>query len=98
MSENDYVPSLVAPSRRPETVKITSDDTDGGFVIINASDFDAATMTLFGAEPKGKLPAVAELAAHLATLDVEAVQALQAKDDRKSAAPLYDARLAELAK
>lgn len=60
MSENEYVPSLVAPSRRPETVKIASDDTDAGFIIINAEDFDAATMTVYGAEPKAtKKPAKA---------------------------------------
>lgn len=83
-----------------ETIKIESDETELGYIIINASDFDPATMERYhgdgGAEP---LPSVSKLAAHLDTLsDVAAVQALQARDTRKSAGPLYEARLAALAK
>lgn len=94
----DFTPALVTPQPLPATMKIASDDTETGYIIINASDFDAETMKVFGVEPKTKLPAIPDLAAHLATLDVDAVKALQAKDDRKSAAALYEARLAELAK
>jgi hypothetical protein len=42
------------------TVRIASDDTEQGFLIVNASDFDAATMTLFGAEAPADAPAAAK--------------------------------------
>jgi hypothetical protein len=32
-------------------MKIASEDTATGFIIINASDFDAKTMTEYAAEP-----------------------------------------------
>jgi hypothetical protein len=45
----------------------------------------------------GELPPVAELDAHLATLTTAGeVEALQARDTRKTAAPKYEARLDEL--
>jgi hypothetical protein len=65
---------------------------------VRESDYVPPTVTEKPREPTGKLPPVGELAAHLATLEADAVIALQAKDDRKSVAPLYEARLAELAK
>jgi DUF1680 family protein len=43
------------------------------------------------------LPAVKALAGAIASLDAEAVAALQARDERASAAPIYAARLAALA-
>lgn len=54
MSAN-FTPALVAPQPVPATMKIASDETDAGFIIINASDFDATTMAEYSAEPaKGK--------------------------------------------
>jgi hypothetical protein len=50
----DFTPALVTPQPCPATVKIASDDTEVGYIIINASDFDAETMTVYGAEPKVK--------------------------------------------
>lgn len=34
-----------APSENPQTIRIASDDTEAGYIIINAEDFDAALMT-----------------------------------------------------
>lgn len=48
----DYTPSLIAPPA-PETMKIESDETGLGYMIINKSDFDAKTMKKY-VEPKGK--------------------------------------------
>jgi hypothetical protein len=46
----------------------------------------------------GELPRVRDLEEHLGTLETaEEVRSLQGRDDRKSAAPLYEARLAEIA-
>ena len=39
---------LIHPSNTIPTVKIATDITESGFMVINASDFDASTMTLFG--------------------------------------------------
>ena len=44
---SDFTPALVTPQPAPATLKIASTDTDAGFIIINASDFDAATMTAY---------------------------------------------------
>lgn len=45
----------------------------------------------------GALPPVVRLEAHLSSLNsVEEVEALAARDDRKTAQPLYEARIAEL--
>jgi hypothetical protein len=45
----------------------------------------------------GELPSVRDLPDHLAGLEtVEEVRALQARDERKSAAAHYDARIAEI--
>jgi len=43
----DFTPSLVTPQPCPETVKVADADSELGYVIINASDFDAKTMKLF---------------------------------------------------
>lgn len=43
------------------------------------------------------LPKIAQLAEAIASLDKEAVEAMQATDDRPTAAPIYAARLAALA-
>jgi hypothetical protein len=43
----DFTPALVTPQPCPETVKIADADSELGYVIINASDFDAKTMKLF---------------------------------------------------
>lgn len=43
----DFTPALVTPQPCPETVKIADADAALGYVIINASDFDAKTMKLF---------------------------------------------------
>lgn len=48
---SDFTPALVTPQPAPPTLKIASDDTESGFIIINASDFDAETMTEYGSEP-----------------------------------------------
>jgi hypothetical protein len=48
---SDFTPALVTPQPAPATLKIASDDTEAGFIIINASDFNAATMTEYVAEP-----------------------------------------------
>lgn len=42
------------------------------------------------------LPKIAHLAAAVSALDVDAVRAMQARDSRANAAPIYAARLAEL--
>ncbi len=98
MSEStSFVPSLIAASRRPETMQIASDDTESGFVIINVSDFDAETMTVFGVEPPpAPLPSVRNLATALEGLSLDDVYAMQGRDERPSAAPIYAARIAEL--
>lgn len=89
----DYKAPLIIPSRNLPTVKIASDETDSGVIIINASDFDPATMT----EVVDDLPLIAGLPATLALItSVDAVRAMQARDERKTAAPLYAARLAAL--
>lgn len=44
------------------------------------------------------LPTLSELSAHLATLDFDGLCALQSRDERKGAIPIYEARIAELAK
>lgn len=51
------------------------------------------------AKEADELPTVAELEQHLAGMtDVAAITAMQARDERKSAAKLYEARLAQLEK
>lgn len=37
-----------------ETVKIASPDSPEGFIVINASDFDASKHKIYGDEEKGK--------------------------------------------
>lgn len=58
----------------------------------------SASTTAQGGEGNGgdRLPAVSKLAEHIAGLSAEEVQALKAKDQRATAAAIYDARLAEL--
>ncbi|MFN9087355.1 MAG: hypothetical protein ACK6DP_12400 [Gemmatimonas sp.] len=56
----DFIPPYIQSAPAPATLKIADADAEGGFVIINASDFDAETMTVYGAEPKAaKKPAKA---------------------------------------
>lgn len=47
-------------------------------------------------EKLSPLPKIAHLAAAVTTLDADAVRAMQARDSRANAAPIYAARLAEL--
>lgn len=79
------------------TVKIASDETEQGYVIINESDFDADTMALFedGVEALPSTRALPDVLAGMT--DGDAITAMAARDERKSAAPLYAARLAALA-
>ena len=49
---DDFIPSYIQSAPLPATVKIADADAPDGFVIINAAEFDAETMTLFGTEPK----------------------------------------------
>jgi hypothetical protein len=50
----DFTPAYLQAQPCPETCKIVDTDAPDGYVIINASDFDASTMTLYGAEAKPK--------------------------------------------
>lgn len=50
-----------------------------------------------GAAKPAALPKIAQLADAIAALDKDAVEALQATDNRPSAVPIYAARLAALA-
>lgn len=80
-----------------ETIKVKTADTESGFMIINKSDFDPAVHEAFAATVLAKLPNIKDLPEHLATLtDLDAVRAMAASDDRSSAAPLYEARIAAL--
>lgn len=45
---------LIVPSAPLPTMKIASDDAPLGYVIINVSDFDAATMTAYAEPSKPK--------------------------------------------
>lgn len=38
---------LIIPSQGPATMRIASEETGLGYMIINASDFDPATMTAY---------------------------------------------------
>jgi hypothetical protein len=49
-----------------------------------------------GDDTPAPLPKVGQLAAAIAALDVDAVSAMQARDTRANAAPIYAARLAEI--
>lgn len=89
-----------------ETRKVASDDTESGYMLINASDFDPAIHEPMEEEGEGSgpasdiapLPSVAKLAAVLESMtDADAIRAMLARDARKSAAPLYEARLSGLA-
>lgn len=89
----DYRAPLIIPTKNLPTVKIASDETDAGFIIINKSDFDPATMT----EVVDDLPTIAELPDVLAAItSLDDVLAMKKRDARKTAAALYDARLAAL--
>jgi hypothetical protein len=48
---SDFTPALVIPALAPATCKVCDADAPSGFVIVNVSDFDAATMTAFVDEP-----------------------------------------------
>ena len=82
------------------TVKVYSDETECGYMIINQSDFDPSvheSVDEDGHAESAPLPAVSKLAAHLETItEIGIVRAMQERDTRKSAASLYDARLAVL--
>lgn len=82
-----------------ETRKVASDDTESGYMIINCSDFDPAIHEpMDEGSDAAPLPAVAKLAAVLEQMtDPDAIRAMLARDARKSAAPLYEARLSGLA-
>ncbi|GAB1340947.1 hypothetical protein [Gemmatimonas sp.] len=41
------IPMFQALPANPKTLRIVSDDTPAGFVVINAEDFDPATMTRY---------------------------------------------------
>lgn len=56
MPDNETRTPLLAPQPPLPTVKIKSDDTSSGFIVINESDFDKATMDKY-VEPKAKTPA-----------------------------------------
>ena len=85
----------IIQNRAPDTVKIVSDDTDHGYAIINAADFDVDTMTPFGSDDP--LPSTRALPDVLDTMtDVDAITAMSARDPRKSTAAVYTARLAAL--
>lgn len=43
---------FIIPGPPLETVRIVSDETELGYMIVNASDFDPATMTVYRATPK----------------------------------------------
>jgi hypothetical protein len=51
---SDFTPALVIPALAPATCKVCDADAPSGFVIVNVSDFDAATMTAFVDEPSKK--------------------------------------------
>jgi hypothetical protein len=51
-----FTPVLVAPQPVPATMTIASDDTESGYIIINAADFDAETMTPYVAPTEGEAP------------------------------------------
>lgn len=53
---SEFTPLLVVPAPAPPTMPIASDDTESGYIIINASDFDAATMTAFVAPEPDATP------------------------------------------
>ena len=48
-----FVP-LSVPQPQPPTMKIVSEDTENGFIVINVADFDAATMKPFDAPKRGR--------------------------------------------
>lgn len=56
-----------------ETVKVVNEDARGGFMIINADDFDADTHVEFEEEPTAKIPETPE---DIDALDRDAVVAL----------------------
>ena len=50
----DFLAPLIYAAPALDTVRIVSADTESGVMIINASDFDAATMTLAPDATKAK--------------------------------------------
>jgi len=52
----DYTRPLIVPSIPLEVVKVQSDDTDSGYVIINVSDFDASVHKKFVDKSSDKQP------------------------------------------
>lgn len=49
--------TLFVPQPAPATMKIASEDTEAGYIIINAADFDPATMTPYGAGKRSRAAA-----------------------------------------
>lgn len=99
---SDFAPISIIPQPPIPTMRIVAPDVDGGVAIINRADFDPNTMVDADAVPAksdgaATLPPIKQLADAIALLDAEAVQAMQARDERPSAAPIYTARLAALA-
>lgn len=91
----DFKAQLIIASPPLPTMMIASDETDLGYMIINKSDFDALTMAEYVDE---HLPTIAQLSGALAAMTTtDDVLAMQRRDGRKTAAPLYAARLAALA-
>lgn len=50
----DFLSPYIQSAPAPATLKIADADAPDGYVIINATDFDADTMTVYGTEPKAK--------------------------------------------
>ena len=50
----DYTRPLIVPSIPLETMKVASDETESGYMIINASDFDAAVHKKYVEKPPKK--------------------------------------------
>lgn len=83
-------------------------DSEGAVEVLNRiiaerdhaqAELDALAAVKAEANESGEsLPTVADLSAHLETLDADGVLALQTRDARKTAAPIYEARLDALTK
>jgi hypothetical protein len=70
MSNTDTPATLFVPQPAPPTMKIVSDETDDGFIIINRVDFDPETMVDLDAPKPKRSRGAADLApADLAPAD-----------------------------
>ncbi len=78
-----------------ETIQVIRKE-DGAEAVINKDDFDSDLYEMVKVERKD-LPLVADLQDLLQRVtSIEEVQAMMDEDDRKTAQPIYRARLAEL--